>query len=148
MASNNAPNNPVVIGADELQKIISGAFAAAIREARNPTPTESEIAAVEQAQQYRKEQSQQVRAALAQKKSFQQVCSHEHSRREGGGTHCVWVHDNDIPGSSGYIYCQRCEGRIRPESEQMRKLDPQATFSTALFNKLFQDCSESAMMGG
>ena len=68
-------------------------------------------------------------------------CTHLHKPNDGGGaTHCVWVRDNGIDGSNGYIYCQRCEARIRPDEPVMRKLDPEAIFDTTRFNLLIQSC--------
>lgn len=52
----------------------------------------------------------------------------------------VWVRDNDVPQSPGYVYCQRCEGRFRPDEPIMRKVDPNATFDTEKFNRLLQSC--------
>jgi hypothetical protein len=52
--------------------------------------------------------------------------------------------DNDIPLSPGYIYCQKCEARVRPDEPLMRRLDPNAIFDTALFNKLFQSCGATS----
>ena len=92
---------------------------------------------------YRKETAQAVIEKKKNDRWFQEHgCSHEHSKQAGGGTHCVHVHDNDHPGSAGYIICQLCQGRVRPDDPKWRKLDPDAIFDTALFNKLFQDCAQ------
>jgi hypothetical protein len=67
-------------------------------------------------------------------------CAHAHQKSAGGGTHCVYVQDNGVAGSPGYIYCQKCEGRFRPDEPLMRRLDPQAIFDSAKFNELMSEC--------
>lgn len=66
------------------------------------------------------------------------VCTHEHQAQWGGGSHCVLVRDNDIPTSPGYVLCQKCQARVRPDEPLMRKLDPEAIFNTMLYNRLLQ----------
>jgi len=70
-------------------------------------------------------------------------CTHEHQKSAGGGSHCVWVRDNDIPTSPGYVLCMKCQGRFRPDEPMMRRLDPSAIFSNEKFNKLMQDCVQT-----
>jgi hypothetical protein len=71
------------------------------------------------------------------------VCTHEHLASAGGGSHCVHVHDNGVLGSVGYVLCQKCQGRVRPDEPLMRKLDPEAIFNTQLFNRLLQSCLQT-----
>lgn len=110
-------------------------------------------------------------AVLEKKKNerwFQEHgCKHEHPKAAGGGTHCVFVKDNDVPQSPGFIICQKCQGRFRPDEPLMRGkpvidkktgkprlsdsgqviyaggLDPEAIFDTNLFNQLLQDCLQT-----
>lgn len=128
---------------EQNKEAIAAAVSAAVQEANKPKPpTEKELAEIKMAQEHRAETGQAEKQRRANKRYAQQnVCTHEHSKRDLGATYCVWVRDNDHLNDPGYIYCQECEGRFRPESEKWRKLDPNAIFNTALFNKLFQDCS-------
>lgn len=129
---------------DDVKEIVATAMAAVMAEANKPKPkTAQELAEIEQAQQHRKETAESHKQQREQKRWIQvNACTHEHTKQAGGGTHCVHVRDNDHLDSPGYIYCQNCEGRFRPEGEKWRKLDPDAIFDTAKFNKLFQDCAQ------
>lgn len=129
----------------DVKELVTAAVAAAIAEANKPKPkTEQELAEIEQAQRHRQETAESVKQVKANKRWFaEHGCSHEHSKQAGGGTHCVHVRDNDHPADSGYIYCQNCEGRFRPDTPKWRKLDPEAIFDTAKFNSLFQSCAQS-----
>lgn len=144
--SNQATLN---ITADDLKAMISTAVAVAIQESKKPAPpTDKELSEIEMAQEHRLQQAQSVIHTAENKKNFQRMCAHEHSKREGGGTHCVWVREED-PTSPGYIYCQKCEGKVRPEggNQGTKREDRTAIYDTALFNRLFQDCGESTLMG-
>lgn len=129
----------------DMKDIVAAAVAAAIAETNKPKPkTPQELAEIEQAQQLRKETSDNYAQQRANKRWFSEHgCTHEHKASAGGGTHCVHVLDNDHPGDPGFIYCQNCEGRFRPDTPKWRKLDPEAIFSTAKFNELFQQCAQS-----
>lgn len=103
-----------------------------------------EIADFEQAKQDRQAVAQSKLAEERNRREIQEkICKHEHARSAGGGTHCVYVRDNDVPQSPGYILCQKCGGRFRPDELLMRKLDPKAIFNTAVFNQLMQDCMQT-----
>lgn len=134
-----------VYSTEDVQKMIQSAVSAAIAESRKPQPpTAQELAEIEQAQQHRKDTADNYKQQRANKRWFQEKsCTHEHKKSAGGGTHCVHVHDNDHPGDPGFIYCQNCEGRFRPDTPKWRKLDPEAIFDTAKFNFLFQQCAQS-----
>jgi hypothetical protein len=136
----------ITLTREDLANIIGVAVTAAVQEVNKPKPlTRQEVAEIEQAQQHRAEVAGNYRAQKANERAFQeQICSHEHTKQAGGGTHCVFVRDNDHPGDAGYILCQNCQGRIRPDSEKWRKLDPNAIFDTNKFNKLFQDCAQGS----
>jgi hypothetical protein len=114
-----------------------------------PEPTEDEAQAIAQRkaqvaaqQEERKANGEAHLQSLRNRQYHQQACSHMHSQLPGGlggGTRMVHIHDNDYPGSSGYLYCQKCEVRIRPETGELwHKLDPGATFSTEKFNWYYQ----------
>jgi hypothetical protein len=136
------------LSADDIKNIITSAVGAAIAESRKPAPPSPEaVAAFKQSQEERRANAGYILQEKQNQKNFQQICSHEHSKREGGGTHCVHVQDNSVAGSPGYILCQKCQARIRPDDPTMRKLDPDATFNTLLFNKLFQDSNEGVFGG-
>lgn len=131
----------LTLSKDDLKEIL----AAAIAEAKKPEPpNEKEIAEIQQAQQMRRETADSVKLRKENEKFLQSQCTHEHSKQAGGGTHAVYVRDNDHPADAGFILCQFCQIRVRPESEKWRQLDPDATFDTALFNKLFQDCAQGS----
>jgi hypothetical protein len=125
---------------EEIAAIISAAITAA--NAPKP-PTKAELAEIEQAQQHRRETADSYKEQKANERHFQEhVCTHEHTKAAGGGTHCVHVRDNDHPGDPGFILCQGCQGRVRPDTKKWHELDPTAIFNTNLFNKLFQDCAQ------
>lgn len=128
---------------EDMKEIVAAAVTAAVQEANKPKPpTDAEVAEIQQAQTMRRETADSVKMRKENRKFIQSQCTHEHSKQAGGGTHCVYVRDNDHPADAGYIYCQLCEDRVRPESEKWRVLDPDAHFDTALFNRLFQDCAQ------
>jgi hypothetical protein len=89
--------------------------------------------------QMRKDQAGLIIQQMKNREAYQKICTHEHPKREGGATHCVFVQDQ----MGGYVLCQEehCGIRVRPEN-QNKKLDPKATYNTPLFNKLYQDCAE------
>lgn len=130
---------------DDLKEIVSSAVAAAVEESRKPLPlTPGQQAEVAMAQENRADIGRQKKEENENKLWFQtNACTHEHSRQAGGGTHAVFVRDNDIPDSPGYIYCQKCEARFRPDEPRMKKLDPKAIFNTQKFNELLQSCVTS-----
>ena len=134
-----------IFSTDNVKEIVAAAVAAAIAEANKPKPkTEQELAELEQAQQHRKDTADNYKQMRANRRWFQEnSCTHEHKKAAGGGTHCVHVRDSDHQDSPGYIYCQNCEGRFRPDTPKWRKLDPEAIFDTAKFNFLFQQCAQA-----
>jgi hypothetical protein len=138
---------------EALQAMIAAAVTAAVIESRKPNPpTAQELSALQMAQEHRAQTAQSVLAERENKIAMQNICAHEHSRREGGGTHAVWVREEN-PASPGFILCQKCQGRIRPghlttESDAPAFLrDRGAIYNTDKFNKLFQDCGEASLMG-
>lgn len=128
----------------DLADIVGAAVTAAVQEVNRPKPpTVQEMAQIQQAQEHRRDTADNYKQQKANERNFQEhICSHEHTKAAGGGTHCVHVLDNDHRGDPGFILCQLCQGRIRPDSEKWRKLDPTAIFDTGEFNKLFQDCAQ------
>jgi hypothetical protein len=137
-------SEPVILDVQTVKEIVAAAVTAAVMESNKPKPpSPQEVAEIEQAQQHRKDTAANYLQQKANDRNFQEnICSHEHTKAAGGGTHCVHVRDNDHPGDAGYILCQLCQGRVRPDSEKWRKLDPTAIFDTFKFNKLFQDCAQ------
>jgi hypothetical protein len=135
----------ISLTAEDLKGIVASAVTAAVQEVNKPKPlTEAQLAELKQAQQHRLDTAEDYKRQRVNKRWFQEHgCVHEHAKKAGGGTHCVHVIDNDHPADPGYIYCQNCEGKFRPDTEKWRKLDPTAIFDTAIFNKLFQDCAQS-----
>lgn len=130
-----------------LQTLISTAVTAAVAEAKKPAPpTEAELAKEEQDRKDRADMAKSVWEQKQRERDFQKVCTHEHPAREQmlGKTHCVHVKEEN-PTSPGYILCQRCQARIRPESFP-RNIDPNAHYDTALFNRLFQDCAVDSII--
>lgn len=132
-------------------EVIKAAIGAAIEESRKPLPpTEKELQALEMAQQARAAGAAGIIAEMENERATQRACTHEHSKQAGGGTHCVWVKEED-PRSPGYIYCQKCEATIRPDNFDKDGLpcqrDRRAIYSTDLFNKLFQECGQQTVIG-
>lgn len=130
---------------DDLKELVAMAVATAIAESKKPAPMtllqESELA---QSQAQRKEMADSVKDGKKNARYMQErICTHEHLKSAGGGTHSVFIRDNDVPQSPGYIYCQKCSGRFRPDEPLMRRLDPDAIFNTEVFNRLLQDCMQT-----
>ena len=140
----NEGNATVNLTKDDLRDLVVSAVHAAVTAANAPPPpTKQELAEIQMAQELRESTAKDILKKKANDRWFQEHgCSHEHSKQAGGGTHCVHVQDNDYPGSAGYIMCQLCQGRVRPDDPKWKKLDPDAIFNTALFNKLFQECAQ------
>lgn len=139
------------VNAAVISQAVAEAVAAAITESRKPLPpTEAELKALEVAQAARIANAAGVIAAMQNKRAVQTICSHEHKRKEGGGTHAVWIRDED-PRSPGYIYCQKCEAQIRPGQFNPDglpcEMSRRAIYDTNLFNRLFQECGEQTIMG-
>ena len=140
----------ITLDVDKLQQIIAGTVAATVAEMRKPEPmTAKQQADIEQQQAERLATGQGVAEKKRNERWMQEHgCPHEHPKSAGGGSHCVWVRDNDIPTSPGYILCMRCQGRFRPDEPLMRKLDPTAIFDTNKFdtnkfNLLMSDCVQT-----
>jgi|SRR5215467_6968680 len=135
----------ITLDIDKLQQIIAGTVAATVAEMRKPAPkTEQELSEIQQAQEQRKATADGIKAQKANERHIQEhICTHEHKKSAGGGTHCVWVRDNDIPTSPGFVLCQLCLGRFRPDEPMMRRLDPTAIFDTNKFNLLMADCVQT-----
>src|SRR5689334_8922834 len=92
----------------DVQQLVEAIF----EKVNAPKPlSPSQQAEVQMAQQHRADTAATVLAEKENLKASQKICTHEHSKREGGGTHCTWVRDNDLPWSAGYILCQKCRGR-------------------------------------
>src|SRR5215467_3531423 len=133
----------------ELQTLITTSVTAEVvamaKEMRKPPePTSQELADLEQRQAERKATADGIKQQKANERWMQEHgCTHEHKKSAGGGTHCVWVRDNDIPTSPGFVLCQLCLGRFRPDEPLMRRLDPTAFFDTQQFNLLMQDCVQT-----
>lgn len=126
----------------ETKEILREFAAAIVAEQRKPEPpTTRELANLEQAEEERRANAEAVKQKKANERWDQEHgCTHEHPKNHGGGSHCVYVRDNDVPLSPGFVLCQKCQGRFRPDEPIMRKLDPSAIFDTAKFNRLLSDC--------
>ncbi len=139
----------LTITPEQLSNLINTAVSSAVKttveELRKPTPPdEKELEAIRVAQEERRATAQSVIEKKKNERYVQEfVCTHEHLASAGGGSHCVLVHDNGVLGSPGYVLCQKCQGRVRPDEPLMRKLDPEAIFNTQLFNRLIQGCMQS-----
>jgi hypothetical protein len=119
---------------------------ATIDEMKKPAaPTDKELAIEAQKQTERRNNADNVIKQMEAKRQMQERCTHEHSKKTGGHSHCVLVKEQDpnVRDLTGYILCQYCNARIRPDYEHLKKLDQTAIFDTNLFNRLFQDVNES-----
>ena len=138
-----------------LKELVSSAVAAAIAEVRKPDPpTEQQLATTNQKQLMRQQTADQIVEIIHNRRNAQINCAHEHSKREGGGTHCVYVREEN-PASPGYIFCQLCQGRFRPgnfagedRTQPAFLRDRGAIYDTNRFNRLFQECAAGGIMGG
>ncbi len=135
---------PIPLDAEQLTQIIAATVAATVAEMRKPEPpTPQELANLRQAQEERKATADSVKEQKDRERWFQEHgCAHEHTGPLRG-THCVYVKDNDVVTSPGFVFCQKCQGRVRPDEPQMKKLDPGAIFDTALFNNLLAVCMQN-----
>jgi hypothetical protein len=89
-----------------------------VQEAKRPDPlTPAEIRQMEQQQEQRLNQSDQVKAEIELKAARQNICTH---LRKDGTARIVYVQNQN------YLLCQKCRKIIRPEKEP------------ELFNELFQ----------
>lgn len=119
-------------------------------EMRKPTEVEQakideDASAKKAAMEERKENSANVKAQMVQKRNEQLTCSHQHA---DGHTHLAHVQENGkFASSAGYLLCQWCNAKVRPESAEGKKLDPQAIFDTALFNRLYQTLPNKEIFG-
>ena len=132
----------ITLDVSKLQEIIAGTVAATIAEMRKPEPMMAQQKAdIEQQQAERLATGQGVAEKKRNELWFQtHGCKRKHSGQMGG-THCVYVRDNDVPPSPGFVLCQKCQGRFRPDEPVMRKLDPIAIFDSQKFNELMLDCA-------
>lgn len=147
--------NTLALTPTMLKDLVASAVTAAIAEVRKPLPpTDEQKAITDQKQRMRQQTADQIVEIIHNRRQTQINCTHEHSKREGGGTHCVWVKEEDH-NSPGYIYCQICQGRFRPgtfagndRTQPAYLRDRGAIYDTAKFNQLFQDCAANGIMGG
>jgi hypothetical protein len=133
---------------EALQAMIAAAVTAAIVESRKPVPpTGAVLAELKMAQEHREQTASYEIQRLKNIRNKQLSCTHEHSKREGGGSQAVWVREEDQR-SNGFILCQECQCRIRPGVFDKEGLpcqrDRGAIYDTDRFNKLFQECGEGA----
>ena len=120
-------NKPVVLD--------SGALSEIIRAATQPRETFSE-----QQQRLEMEKSRHALALSSEqerknREKHKLTCPH---RRSNGTTTCVYVD------GSHYLICQRCQCRIRPESD---KHLPAEVYDTALFNQLWGSTQSADIWG-
>lgn len=137
---------------EALQAMIATAVATAIQESKKPAPlTDQQIAAEKMRQEHRANTAADVVRGIEGKRAAQMACTHEHSRREGGGSHCVYVKEEN-PASPGFVLCQKCQGRFRSGEYNAEGpaycMDRGAIYDTARFNKLFQDCFDGGLLNG
>src|SRR5215469_16624697 len=127
-----------------ITSVATAAAVAAAAEMRKPAPpTPQEQAALQAKQEERRATAEGIKQQKANERWFQEKgCKHKHSGPMGG-THCVYVRDNDVPTSVGFVLCQLCQGRFRPDEPVMRRLDPTAIFSNDKFNELMMDCQQN-----
>jgi hypothetical protein len=140
MGQDHLSTPTVSLTPEALQAMIAAAVTAAIIESKKPYKDPLLL---------KHEQEQRERIAgyeiekIKNRRNTQLNCTHEHSKREGGGTQAVWVREEN-PSSPGFILCQECQGRIRPGVYDVEgysfQLDRGAIYDTARFNQLFQDC--------
>jgi len=94
-------------------------------------------------QEERKESGAAQREEQAQKKYYREkVCQHRGGKPDH--SYAVFVHD-DI---GGYVLCQHCQGVVRPEQQRVhfpKNYQGAAIFDTALFNRLWQQTSDSGV---
>ena len=150
MAAHEAPQLTPEIQAI-LAQLVATSVAAAIEATNKPKPpTQKELDNIAQKQAEREANAACVIAGIKNERAFQLSCTHEHSKQAGGGTHGVWIREED-PRSPGYVYCQKCEATVRPGEYDAKGLpcqrDYRAIYNTELFNKLFQECGEQTVIG-
>ena len=141
--SNTNPAPAMQLTAEDLQRIISTAIAAA-KEPNEYEKIELEEkkeelarkrAQIEQDQQTRRDTAQQQLQILNARKQMQRVCTHKH---RDGHTHGVHIVD-DI---GGFVLCQKCQAVIRPGMAP-KGYTGTVIFDTDLFNRLFQETASN-----
>src|SRR5271156_368553 len=129
----------VTLSPEDLKAMIAGAVTAAIEASKKPY---TDPMLVKHQQEQRERIAGYEIEKIKNRRQNQLNCTHEHSKREGGGTQAVWVREED-PRSPGFILCQECQGRFRPhvydEDGLPCQRDRGAIYDTNIFNKLFQD---------
>ena len=96
-----------------------------------PTPTEAELADIEQAKADRRNTGELQRRKVQNKLAEQQACIH---RRKDRTTHCVFEY------MGGYLICQGCQAIIHPEPRptgDLGKETSQHIYNTRMFNEHF-----------
>jgi hypothetical protein len=149
MSNEDIKNKNVSLTAEDLKNIIAGAVSEAVKAAKAPNAIEQAALdraqkQVEQDQQTRAEQAEQVKQKMANDAFNKKVCSHERGDSTGRG---VFVQDE----LGGYILCQKCRAVIRPENQLVHfpkdfmKTRQDIIFDTVLFNRHFQKTNTSGV---
>jgi hypothetical protein len=112
-----------------------------IAELKKPTILEQQaldktLAEVIAANEERKTNAAGILMQLEQKRTTQKWCSHKHPAAVGGQSHGVLISEQGNP--SGYILCQACQVKVRPEPAP-KGYEGIDIYSTQLFNQLIQD---------
>lgn len=95
----------ISLTAEDLQKLVATAVAAAVEATRNPALTDKQKKEIQDAQDARVESAASIRQLQAAKRLEQQVCSH---MRKNGSTRAVYVENGQ------FMICQSCQAVIRP----------------------------------
>lgn len=126
----------VNITAEDLKSILKEV----VSEARKHVPTEREQRDIEQQQKERAANAQDVKAQIANRKAFMQVCEHKQDmNRDQSRTAMVFVNQDfpNAPGGGRYLVCQQCGVKVTP-GPAPKDAHPDYTYDTALFNRHFQ----------
>lgn len=130
----------VALSPEDLQSLVAGAVRAAIEASKVPY---KDPALAKHEQEQRERTAGYEIERIKNRRQNQLNCTHEHSKREGGGTQAVHVREDD-PRSPGFILCQECQGRFRPGTYDAEgapgQRDRGAIYDTDRFVRLFQDC--------
>jgi hypothetical protein len=116
---------------------------AAVTAAKAPNTVEQkkldqEQKQIEEDQKQRLAVSASVIEEMKQKRWTHLNHSHEH---KNGASKCTFVQDK----LGGFIICLGCQAKIRPDMPAAQRLDHDAIYDTAMFNKLFQKLPTSEL---
>lgn len=131
----------VTIKPSDLKDIVAAVAAAVVAETRKPT--EKELKAIAAQQEERKQGAAEVKEEIANRRAFQQICSHAQDRgRDQGKTAMTFINQDfpKMPGGGKYLICQQCQAKVvpGPAPKVPHPEYPDFIYDSAIWNKHLQ----------